>query len=59
LSSVFTRKVEDARVQDLRTEPSYVPPLHYADDFEFARDYMGMNIVITGATGTIGSRLVD
>jgi short-subunit dehydrogenase len=36
-----------------------VPPLVYADDFDFARDYMGMNIVITGATGTIGSRLVD
>jgi len=34
-------------------------PLQYADDFEFGRDYLGMNIVITGATGTIGSKLVD
>ena len=34
-------------------------PLQYADDFEFGRDYLGMNIVITGATGTIGSKLVE
>lgn len=36
-----------------------LPAVPYADDFEFGRDYLGMNIVITGATGTIGRKLVD
>lgn len=55
---MFTKKVE-GRIQDLKTEPSYVPPLPYTDDFAFAADYRGMNVVITGATGTVGSQLVN
>ena len=31
----------------------------YSDDFSFCRSFNGLNIVITGATGTIGSILVD
>ena len=58
LKDVFTKKVE-GRIQDLKTAPNYIPPLVYEDDFEFGRDYLGMNIVITGATGTIGSKLVS
>lgn len=59
LSAVFTRKVGETRIQDLKTEPSYVPPVPWGDDFEFGHDYLGMNIVVTGATGTIGSKLVE
>lgn len=31
----------------------------YSDDFSFARGYDGLNVVVTGSTGTIGSMLVD
>ena len=31
----------------------------YADDFAYCRSYDGLNIMITGSTGNIGSYLVD
>jgi len=31
----------------------------HADDFHFCEHFSGRNIVVTGATGTIGSKLVD
>jgi len=31
----------------------------YSDDFSFCRNFDGLNILITGATGTIGSMVLD
>jgi nucleoside-diphosphate-sugar epimerase len=31
----------------------------YSDDLSFCRSFNGLNIVITGCTGTIGSVVVD
>lgn len=31
----------------------------YSDDFEFCQDFNGKNIMITGATGAVGSKLTE
>ena len=39
--------------------PVKVSNLGYHDDFKFCRHFQDKNILITGATGTIGSALVE
>ena len=42
-------------------KPTYLleQTLKYSDDFAFCSNFNGMNIAITGCTGTVGSVLVD
>jgi len=39
--------------------PTVIAPEAYSDDFSFCRGFNGLNIAITGSSGTIGKRVAD
>ena len=39
--------------------PVVVPQQEYNDDYSFCRSFNGKNVVVTGSTGAIGTRLVQ